>query len=135
MSLRMIWAYRAVIIKPWTSRTKVERRNDGTLLTETIPGIAEEINVAANKMEKLLRYLAIHASEGVVMQDPPQPSTNANIVTSKEVDTYIRAVMVSDTVAGAAAIWRPSSSTSDQLKRLQPRARPDRGRGGYNGAW
>ena len=38
--------------------------------TETIPDIAEEINMAASKMEKLLRspnkFLAIHASGGDV---------------------------------------------------------------------
>ena len=89
-------------------------------------------------MEKLLKspnkFLAIQATGGVVTQGPPQPSTpNTDIVTSKEVDTYIRAVMESDTAASTAAIWRLTSSTSNQLKRLQPQARPGKGCRGYNG--
>ena len=68
MRLPTMWACTAVIIKPWTYRTKVDRRDDGTVPTSTIPGIAEEIKVAASKMEKLLKspntFLAIHATGG-----------------------------------------------------------------------
>ena len=55
ISLHTMWACTAVIMKPWTSRTKVDRRNDAIVPTLKIPGIAEEINGAASKMEKLLK--------------------------------------------------------------------------------
>ena len=49
-------------------QTKVDRKEDYTVLTSTIPGIVEEINAATSKMEKLLKspdkLLAIHGTEG-----------------------------------------------------------------------
>ena len=70
LTLRMMWACTAIVIKPWTSRTKIDQRDDCTVPTETIPDIAEEINMAASKMEKLLRspnkFLVIQASGGDV---------------------------------------------------------------------
>ena len=74
LTLLTMWACTAVVIKPWTSRTKIDRQDNGTMPTEMIPDIAEEINMVVSKIEKLLRspnkFLAIHASGVVVAQGP-----------------------------------------------------------------
>ena len=98
-------------------RMYVDRKEDGFVPTSTIHEIAEELNTATSKMDKLLKapnkLLAIHRSRGIETQGPPQPPTlNVEIAMSTEVDTYLRTVLESDTAAGTATIWRPGSSKS-----------------------
>ena len=79
MCLCTMWSCMAVIVKPCTARINVDRKEDNSVPTSTIPGIAEELNAATSKIEKLLKLpnklLAIHWTRGVVTQGPLQPHT------------------------------------------------------------
>ena len=113
-----------VLVKPWTSRVKTKRRDDGTVPYGTIPDIADEINQAVKKLRRLLkrsnRFLAVHNSGAIVTKGPTQPQTpNKDIATSPEVDMYVRAAMEAETASAATAAWHPASPTN-QLKWLQP---------------
>ena len=46
ITLQTLWACTIVLVKPWTSRVKTERRDDGTVPYRMIPDIADEINQA-----------------------------------------------------------------------------------------
>ena len=137
MCLRTMWSSMAVIVKPWTDRISVDRTEDGSLPTSTIPGITEELNTATSKLDKLLRsankLIFIHGTGELVTQGPPAPPTpNLEIAMSTEVDTYLCAVLEAETVDGAAALWRPGPSKPGQHKRLQQQPKHSKGNRGYS---
>ena len=137
MCLRTMWSSMAVIVKPWTDRISVDRTEDGSLPTSTIPGNSEELNTATSKLDKLLRsankLIFIHGTGELVTQGPPAPPTpNLEIAMSTEVDTYLCAVLEAETVDGAAALWRPGPSKPGQHKRLQQQPKHSKGNRGYS---
>ena len=70
----------AVIVKLWTGRISVDRMEDSSVPTSTIPGIADELNAATRKLDNLLRFanklISIHETGELVTQGPPAPLTS-----------------------------------------------------------
>ena len=102
-----MWAATSVIIKPWTDRIGIDRMENGSVPTSTIPGIADELTVATSKLPKLLRswkrLISIHGSGKLVTQGPSAlPRPNLKIMMSTKVDTYLRTVSEAETADKAA---------------------------------
>ena len=139
LCLQSLWAATSVVLKPWADRAGINRTQDGSIPTASIPGVAEEMSVATSKLAKLLKSLnhliCIHGS-GKAVANGPQVSTNPNLelMMSTEVDTYLRAVHEADTADVAVALSRPGPAKPSQLKRLQQEPKRGKGRrGGFNG--
>ena len=95
LCLRTMWEATSVIIKPWTDRIGVDKMENGSVPTSTIPGIADKLTVATGKLAKLLRtsnrLICIHRSGKPVTNGPSVPPTpNLEIMISTKVDTYLR---------------------------------------------
>ena len=90
LSLRSLWSSTTVMIKPWTGG--IERAEDGTFPTSSIPYIADRIGQGIRRLPKRLRtqvrLLCIHKSGKVVSHGPPAPpSPNKQLILSTEVDS------------------------------------------------
>ena len=74
LCLWTLWAATSVVIKPWAERVGVHRMENGSVPTATIPGIANEMTVAAGKLAKLFkssdRLICIHGSGKAVTNGP-----------------------------------------------------------------
>ena len=139
LCLRSLWAATSVVLKPWADRAGINRLQDGSILTASIPGVADEMSVATSKLAKLLKssnhLICIHGSGKVVAKGPQAPPTpDLELMMSTEVDTYLRVVQEVDTADEANALWRPGPTKPSQLKRLQQEPKRGKGRrGGFNG--
>ena len=56
LCLRSLWEAKSVVLEPWTDRAGINRTQDGSIPTASIPVVADEMSVAACKLAKLLLF-------------------------------------------------------------------------------
>ena len=121
LCLRSLWAATSVVLKPWTDRTDINRMQDSSIPTASIPVVADTMLTAAGKLAKLLRtsnrLICLHESGKAVANGPrAPPSPNLEVMMSTEVDSYFRVVHEADTAEEAIALWRPGPVQPSHLK-------------------
>ena len=131
--MRALWSAGIAVIKPWNGF--LARTSEGNFQISDIDGIAARVDQGMKRLPKLLsnpatRLVGVHRSGRPVFNGPKAPlSPKVEILISKEACEYIRVVIEAETAEDALKAWTPTDSSAKKVKRLQPTAKNNRGRG------
>ena len=131
--MRALWSAGIAVIKPWTGF--LTRTSEGNFNISDVDGIAARVDQGMKRLPKLLnnpatRLVGVHRSGRPIFNGPKAPLLpKMEILISKEVCEYVRAVIEAETAEDAIKAWTPADSSAKKVKRLQPTAKNNRGRG------
>ena len=123
--MRALWSAGITILKPWTGF--LTRTSKGNFNINDVDGVAARVDQGMKRLPKLLKN---PATSRPIYNGPKAPLLpKMEIVISTEVCEHIRAVIEAETAEHAIKAWTPADNSAKKVKRLQPTAKNNRGRG------